>query len=534
MFFEQFLGNSVKFASLDEIVMFINHTVSERSRRKFNDMDILNHWISVEECFAKLILDCGGYGNLIYIPTENEMDIIWKMLNNLPQEDINRIYYKNNLYEFLRNVSMQKAIRLMMSTLTQPFLTADEVPEEIQAQLDVFTEVLDEYVVNHFQVMDRIIRWQTMIHNICVISDTDSAFVSLEAWVRFATATIADLDIPIAHITTDMVKMAEEEKREYYKNNPTMLDYDFYNEKVIEKKRAINPLIIIPQDNVRYSLISIMTHVAGLLCNKYIEDSTKTSNSWSPERKCKMYLKNEFLMKRILMTSVKKSYASLQELQEGHKIEHNIKSALDVKGIECLTKSTKAESTRQALRKILYEDILDPEVIDQVKVIKDMAILEKQIMQSLYDGSREFYKPMTVKSIDTYADPMRIQGIKGIMAWNALRDDGDPAIDIHTRNAVSIAKILITPYTLENDIRTKNPGLYMKAKKFLEDNKEFYKDKKIDAIAIPLDQSIPAWLLDILDYNTIVSDNLSGFPLESINIRRNNNTNINYTNMVKL
>lgn len=534
MFFEQFLANNVKFASVDEVLMFIKHTVSERGGRKFDDNDILSHWISKEECFAKLVLDCGGYGKRFYIPDEDDLEMIWRSVCSLTQEDVNRVYYKNNLYEFLMNDSMIKAIRIMMQTLQRPFLTPDDIPEEIQAQLDLVVEILDEYVMNHFQVMDRIIRWQVMMHEVCVISDTDSAFVSLDAWVRFATSVIQGMDIPIGHITTDMIKLAEEEHDAFYRDNPTMLDYDFYNEKVIERKRAMNPFIVIPQDNIRYSLISIMTHIVSILCNKYIEEATKTSHSWSPDRKCKMYLKNEFLMKRILMTSVKKNYASLQELQEGHVIDHNIKAALDTKGIECLTKSTKSESTRKALRRILYEDILDTDNIDQVKVIKDMAILEKMIIKSLMEGSKEYYKPMTVKSMDAYNNPMTQQGVKGILAWNALKDHDEETIDTTERNAVSIAKVKINPYTLENEIRTNNPALYKKVKEFLEKYRDNYKSGSIDAIAIPINQPVPQWVIDVIDYDEIVSDNIAKFPLESINIRRTGSTNINYTNMLKL
>ena len=107
LLFESFLANSVKFGSLNEVVGFIDNIVNERPERKFRDRDILDKDVEVEDCFAKVILTCG----FNWIPDEEEMDIIWKMLNNLDQEDINRIYYKNNLYEFMSNTSMIKAVR---------------------------------------------------------------------------------------------------------------------------------------------------------------------------------------------------------------------------------------------------------------------------------------------------------------------------------------------------------------------------------------------------------------------------------------
>lgn len=533
IFFEQFLGNNVKFRSLNEVLMFIKHTVSERSHRQYNDSDILSHWISKEECFAKLVLDCGGFASEIYVPDEKDLDIIWKTVCNLPQEDLNRIYYKNNLYEFLLNRSMVKAIRFMMDRLETPYLSPDEVPVEIHAELDAFIDILDEYVMNHFQVMDRIIRWQNMIHQICILSDTDSAFVSLDAWVRFATGLIADMKLKIAHIETDMIAAIENERHEFLKANPTIQDFDFYNDKVIERRRMIDPLIIIPQDNIRYSLISIMTRTVSILCNKYIEESTKTSNSWSPDRKCRMYLKNEFLIKRILMTNVKKNYVTKQELQEGHIIPDTIDTAVDIKGIECMHKSTSPDSTKKALKKIVYEDILQPENIDQIQVLKDMAILEKNIIASLYSGSKEYYKPAKVKSQSNYEMPMRIQGVKGIIAWNGLKREEDLPLNLDELNTVNIAKVDLNNATLDR-IREKDPGLYMRAKAFFEDPENADFKGKVDAIAIPSEQQVPDWIMTILNFDQIVSDNISGFPLESINIRRSNNSNINYINMIKL
>ena len=174
---------------------------------------------------------------------------------------------------------------------------------------------------------------------------------------------------------------------------------------------------------------------------------------------------------------------------------------------------------------------LEPENIDQVQVIKDMAILEKTIMKSLAEGSKEFYKPATVKSQGVYDDPMRIQGIKAILAWNALKEDEDEPLDINERNAVSIAKVKIDKHTLENTIRVNNPRLYRKAKEFLEKYKNNYKDGDIGVVAIPTNQNVPQWVIDVLDYDEIISSNIAKFPLESINIRRSENTNVTYTNM---
>lgn len=530
MFFEQFLADNVKFTSLNEIVMFIEHTKSEKDIRKYDDKDIISHWISAEECFAKLILDCG----MSFIPDDKDMEIVWRMVCDLDQIERNRVYYKNNLYEFCSNESMIKTIRLLMASLTKPFMAPDDIPEEIDAPLNEFCNILDEFVMNHFQVMDRIVRWQSMPKSVCVISDTDSAIVSLDAWVNYATMVISDMDIPIMHISTKIdpiIQTPEGKKREdmVIHQYEKKLDFDFYNDKVIEAKRSIDPLKIIPQDNVRYSLINIMTFIVSKLCNKYIEDSTKNNHSWSPDKKCKMYLKNEFLMKRMLLTSVKKNYASILELQEGKAVPQTIENSLDVKGIEAFVKSVRPLSTRNALKEILYRDILTADKIDQVQILKDLAIFEKQVISAVYDGSVEYYKPAKVKALNAYDDPMKQQGVKAIMAWNDLKEEGDPAINLNDRNAINIAKVVLNTSMVES-LKEKNPALYDRAKIALEKS-EFA--GKIEAVALPLDLKVPQWLLDIVDINSIVSDNLRGFPLGSVNIVKPGK-DITYINLLKL
>lgn len=250
------------------------------------------------------------------------------------------------------------------------------------------------------------------------------------------------------------------------------------------------------------------------------------------------------VFRRLLMTMVKKNYASLQEVQEGNMVP--LDKQLDTKGIEILTKSSKAESTREALKKILLEDILRAPVIDQFRFVKDIAIFQKQIVNSVRSGSKEFYKPATIKSKSAYDDPMRIQGIKASIAWNMIKPSTEDGIDLTQRNAINIAKVQIDRATIEK-IKDSYPEVYANMVTALDDDifKTFTKNPKtgkkdklvsneIVAIAIPLDTNLPGWLEPFIDYDTILADNLNGFPYESIGIQRLQKNNINCTNIVQL
>ena len=535
MFFESFLANNVKFGSLNELMTFINNVKKERVRRKYKDYDLLDRDITPDECFTKVVMSSG----FRWVPDEDEMEIIWTSINNLNQEDLNRVYYKNNLYEFMSNKSMIESIRYIIRKLDKPYLNPLKCPKEIQAEIDTLSEILQEYVYYGYMVIDRIDRADNMIKSVCLISDTDSAIISLDGWYRFCLQYLQDEQFNILRYTVDPLYELESDEfgditdsrwKKAISFVDTDYDYDFFNDEVIEMKHTIEPLKILPEDNLRYSIINIMAYVMDKLVNDYLEIFSKEQHSYRGPKKCKLILKNEFLFRRALLTNVKKSYATIQEIQEGNFIEQKMDTALDIKGIACMAKASMSDYTRKELKKITYEDILNTPVIDQLKVVKDIAILEKRVMQSLFDGSKDFYKPLAVKSMDHYEDPMRQQGIKASIVWNTLRDDNMIMLDLREKNSVSVAKVNINDTTVEK-IKDKYPELYLRCKELLS-NKYFLGGA--DCIAIPYDQDVPEWLSEFIDYNTIVNDNIGGYPLDSIGICRMENNNVNYTNILKL
>ena len=228
------------------------------------------------------------------------------------------------------------------------------------------------------------------------------------------------------------------------------------------------------------------------------------------------------------MTVNKKNYVSLQTVQEGKIIPED--KQLDVKGIEILYKSTKSITTRLALQKIVLEDIMKTPQIDQLKFIKDIAIFEKSVMDSVKSGNRTFYKPAIVKSQAAYKDPMRIQGVKASIAWNSIKPSGTKGIDLTERNAVDIAKVNINK-TNADIIAGEYPEVYANIVELLQQDK--FKDG-VTSISIPLDVEVPDWLTPFIDYDSILRDNIAGFPFSSVGIERLNRNKLNYTNIVKL
>lgn len=574
--FEGFLGNNVKFGSLNDMLTFIDNVRMEHNDWQFNDWEILGSqgFISVEECFNKIIMNCGWK----YIPSYDDMNKIYKIIQNCNQIELNRLFYKNNLYAFMDLPIARNLMVKMITEMQIPYIEPAKPPKEIVKYLDKLRDLLVEYVFYNHQYIDRMIRNKEMVKTISVVSDTDSSFVSLDAWYNYNIAYLKDYDCPICHQQIDVFKMIEEEKNQddyWWKDTETpewynakdkipaisfmkrnedgkikdsemqaiefldnVKDFDFYNEEIIEQKRMIDIMKIIPQDNVKFALINIMCYILSTVINLYMIDFTKCAGSYRGDAACRINMKNEFYMSRIMLTDAKKHYASLQILQEGNYLGNGV---LDVKGIDCLTKSSTSRDTQKALKKILLEDILTGDTIDQMKLIKDIAILEKEIYTDLRTGSKKYYKPAVIKSMDNYETPTRIQGVKAAMAWNHVKGDL-PGFDLGSRNPLDVIKVNINKKNI-GSIKEFYPENYDRLCELLDPQCNKLCEGlpicnvfhgKLDTIALPKDIPVPDWLKTFIDYDTIISDNLSGFPASSAGIGQFMSKKANYSNVVRL
>ena len=202
-----------------------------------------------------------------------------------------------------------------------------------------------------------------------------------------------------------------------------------------------------------------------------------------------------------------------------------------------IKKSTLSQQTRDELQKILYEDILKVDYIDQVQLIKHLAIFEDKIFQSLRNGEKDYYKPVSIKAIGRYEDPFGIQGIKASIIWNEVRDRDLEAIDLDAKNNIDVVKTNITPATIEN-IKEDFPEEYERLRKLLngETNKDLAKVLKgsITTIAVPRNVKTPEWLTHLINYTEIANDNIKNFPIESVGAMRMNKSNVNYSNILRL
>lgn len=510
--FEGFMANNAKFLSLDDVITFINNVLSERGQRKYKDHEWVAN-VSPAKCFYKIMSTC-GYG---YIPQEDDLEIVWTLINRLDQEDLNRLFYKNNLFEFVDNEQVMEYIKTMIRKLREPFLDPNEAPKEIEDDIEEFWEMLKEYVYYGYMYIDKMNRLEYLPRKVALTIDTDSNIVNMDPWYIFIAERVKDVSTVIRRMEMPLEIVNPDEFGDRPLCEAAIIheyehDYDFYTDKLIQLERQMDPLTIIPEDGMRYTIINILAYCLGKMVNDYMIRFTKNCNSLVDYKPCALVMKNEFLFDRSLLASAKKNYASLVKLQEGNIIPPD--KALDIKGLP-MNKSTMNKKTQNAMKKILVEDILKAAKIDQLHILKQMIKLEKQIYHSLRSGKREFYKPSTIKPMSSYDDPFRVPGVKAAYIWNEVTSPETTKIDLNTRTSLDIVKVIINKKNVDR-IKDIAPDVYERMLRLME-NPKFAAG--FNSIGVPLDFNIPEWIYEFIDYKTIINDAIGTFPLESIGLQ---------------
>ena len=196
--------------------------------------------------------------------------------------------------------------------------------------------------------------------------------------------------------------------------------------------------------------------------------------------------------------------------------------------MDAFVKSSTNPTVQNKLKRILYEDILNSETVDQIQVLRDLAKLEKEIFDSIRNGEKKYFKPVKVKALTSYDNPMRIQGIVASHVYNSLHEPGTEALDLSIRNSIDVIKIDMSPKNIDR-IRDTYPGVYERAMKLFS-VKEFASG--VSSVAIPANEPVPGWVLPFIEYAEIINNNISGFPIESIGLYRGYAKN-NFTNMIQ-
>jgi hypothetical protein len=494
--FEKFLRNNFHLYDPSDVVTYIENILNEEyeSEIEFEGIskDCLidwfnDHFYDRDELY-KIQLDL------------RDNEAIMNYIDNLSQEEINKVYYKNNLYEFLTDSELIKNFEDIFNN-EEPFLDPNNPSEENKEILeDIWFYVKDWVFYNHIDINK---------YNYCkkgkrksvLTVDTDSNFLYLKP------------------------------AYEYFKNSIDKVDDS--NEMIISSINCITYLItkVINEAYLRFGELHNVEEKYRPLIN----------------------MKNEFMLSRLLLTKNKKSYASSVLMQEGRLIK---KQKIDLKGL-AIKKSNTNKFVSEYFTNILKDDIILAKEINYSNIIRKYFNLIDVIKNSFNKGEITFTLPSRANEIGSYAIPANVMQVRGVLTWNTLF----PEDEITLPTNVNVVKVIIEEdydliretildYAIKNDITIDDEELEVFLNRISEAFDLSYKDKDnnskkllvkdgiINVISIPKTVTeIPVFIRPFLNIDNMVFDHLNSgvIILDCLNIQTPKiNDNLIPTNIIKI
>jgi DNA polymerase elongation subunit (family B) len=292
---------------------------------------------------------------------DNDIEIVSSIISRLGSPIATRIYYKNNLKEFI--CDCEQCMDLIGNIIDTENQNIEKPSEELKVHLDELWSLIDDFVICNRVIYDRYEFSERCERKSVLLVDTDSCFLNLS---------------PIYEAITNVYELEE-------------------------------------SSEMTLKIINVGIFILG----KFVEGALGklTENMNVPvEKQPIINMKNEFLYDRIMLTRNKKSYTGTLIAQEGHIIKP---AKLDMKGLS-VKKITVNRTVREFFTEIIMEDILSSKEIELSTILIKFAELEKRIKESLKKGEIDFCVPANVNAVASYKTPYQINGVRAMLAWNYL------------------------------------------------------------------------------------------------------------------
>ena len=458
--FEAFMANNIAFNNINECITYLDNIMND----KYKMDDSFCRDVSMNEVYNHLV-------DMFYEYKPEYGSILMDYLYSVPQNMLNRIYYKNNLYEFSKHPEILELLENIVLN-TEEFKDPNKLPEQIVPYLNKLWEYYNEFVLyNHF-AFNRIQRLKNDKRKSVLTIDTDSNMINLNPWVEFMTDYIIKPNDELSHRDSDQLRFI-----------------------------SINTMAF------------VITNMIGTVLGKYTKDAYIPK-----DYRGFINMKNEFLFSRMVLASKKKKYITSVRLREGDEI---YPEKLDVKGFEFM-KSSATEDTKKYFLNIIRKELIENTGdIDIPSMLRRLEKLEAEILESLKDGDKKYLTPKSVKEENAYKQgyALREQGFRAICIWNYLYPD----MSIELPAKVDIVKVTLDNEKNLEKLKTINSDIYNKIVKNIVNNiNPEISEKLVPVIAIPRNiDKIPDWIIPFIDYDTITVDVLKKFypVLESLGLQ---------------
>lgn len=505
-FFESYLGDNQKFYSINEWFDWINAVLS-----KDLDVDGFIYIPSEIEVIQRMRSLFANY-NLNYTK------IIEKFIRSGKADELVKIYYANNLKEFIRrHDNIQVLISNILIKLPnlvaaesiseipsdkineypdtkswndyiskEMFLDPYNIPEIIKDDMDKLSEMITKYCYVDYITPDSIVKLNNHKRNTVLLVDTDSNVVNANLFCEF------------------------------------ILD-EIFNGCTFNRPRLYNDMICV---NIIASILSTgISKMLKLYCKLHNFDK----KNWD-----EIVMKNEFLFRIFFIMNKKKRYTASIVLREGH-IMIPFKS--EIKGMDFI-KAGVSDEVSSKFTQMLKTHILFADEPDIHGLMCSLKKFEKEIYLSIKDGGTGYFKTQVYKDANAYKQTSstdhawQLQVFRAAAVWNELY----PLEKIYSLDRIKILKLNVKSLS---DIKIisnyKDICDKIESKIFNSNNPEIIK-AGLKVIAIPSNiKKIPEWIIPLIDIDVTISDVMSSFRsvIDALNIEVVNfNTPNNKANLI--
>ena len=119
-------------------------------------------------------------------------------------------------------------------------------------------------------------------------------------------------------------------------------------------------------------------------------------------------------------------------------------------------KSTASEDTKNKFIKIIKEHIISSKDINVVNILREIESFESEIIESLKNGEKKYLIPSSVKELEAYSDPLKMQGVRAVISWNYIYPD----LELELPTKVDLVKLTLTEESELNKLKHQYPDMY--------------------------------------------------------------------------
>lgn len=471
---DNLMADMVKFMNMNEFYYYINNIIEEKPSWKFNTFDYIDE-VPSKRKFVKRFLD------KFYDKEDADVYAIESIYEKCDDDMRCRLYYKSRIYEFISQTNILKLFTSVAYTDCD-YIDPNECPDELKDTVDHIVELFLEFVNYKYQFFRYEDRTRHHRRAAIVAMDTDSCFIYYGNMLKYVIDRLPPLMLR-------KKKPSEDEVKRYKKIDKAIMF------------RVMNTLANITDAGCHQALYHYTDRVG-----------IPVEDRWH------IRMKNEFYLSRLVTTFAKKSYVGMQERRESTVFDEPV---IDVKGLNFFKSTASKNTTKFIYDEILMKQIFKPKdgKLNTARLHRSIMKYQDKIAKDIKNGDIEYLKrSIRVKSADGYKDPMRIYQYKAVMVWNMLNPDNQislPAtvtivkVNLLKKEAIAVLDKYSEIYARMEYIFDNYASIFPVPKSQLDSGKI---DKKITTIALPGDMDvIPDWILDIIDVETIISDNMKLF-----------------------